>query len=323
MGIIKKCVISITAVIIALAVALSFGGNKNDVTISIEQGESLSQIADTLKENDIILSKYLFMIKTKLSGNAANLKYGEFVLSSDMSYDEIITKLTKEGAKKETITLTVPEGYSVEMIGAKCEELGICTKDEFLTALGDNYDYEFLKEIPDGDVKYSLQGFLFPSTYEIFADATAHDVIDTMLKEFKNQYPGSYEGIFKVLTKAALVEREAKLSSERKTISGVIQNRIDKNMLLEIDASVVYAITDGMYDVDVVYYRDLEVDSKYNTYKYPGLPAGPICNPGLESIVAAMKPEKHEYLYYHTDEVKKDGSHIFTKTFEEHTSTMN
>ena len=91
-------------------------------------------------------------------------------------------------------------------------------------------------------------------------------------------------------------------------------------MLLQIDASVVYALSDGLYDVDRVLYKDLEIDSPYNTYKYKGLPAGPICNPGLESIRAAMNPTQHKYLYYHTDTNKNDGSHIFSETFAQHTA---
>ena len=322
MKLIKKGAVLIALIIIVIFVASSFGSGK-DVTITVNQGQPLMSIAETLKENGVIMSKYLFVIKARLSGNTQNLKYGDFILNSDMSYDEIIQKLTTEGARKETVTITIPEGYSAEMIAVKCEEAGICTKDEFLDALSYDYDFEFINKIPKKDVKYTLQGFLFPSTYEVYADSSAHDVIKVMLSEFEKQYPADYNNIYEVITKASLIERETKLDSERKTISGVINNRIKKDMLLQIDASVVYAITDGMYDVDVVYFKDLETKSKYNTYKYAGLPVGPICNPGIESIEAALSPESHPYLYYHTDEVKKDGSHIFTKTFEEHTSTMN
>ena len=102
-------------------------------------------------------------------------------------------------------------------------------------------------------------------------------------------------------------------------IAGVIENRLNLDMPLQIDASVVYAISGGMYDVERVLYKDLEVDSGYNTYKNKGLPTGPICNPGIKSIYAAMNPQKHQYLFYHTDTTKNDGSHIFSKTYEEHT----
>ena len=122
------------------------------------------------------------------------------------------------------------------------------------------------------------------------------------------------------INRAALIEREAKLDSERTMISGVIDNRLKIGMLLQIDASVVYVISDGLYDVDRVLYKHLEVDSPYNTYKYTGLPAGPICNAGIKSIEAAMTPKEHKYLYYHTDTEKNDGSHIFSETFAQHKS---
>ena len=177
------------------------------------------------------------------------------------------------------------------------------------------------------NVKYKLQGYLFPSTHIFDEDSTAHDIIDRFLGEFEKQYDTVKghlpEGMSmnEAIIRASLVEREAKLDSERATISGVIQNRLDVDMILQIDATVVYAITDGMYDVEQVLYSDLRIESPYNTYQNKGLPAGAICNPGLKAIVAAIKPEKHNYIYYHTDEEKKDGSHIFTETFSEHTNS--
>ena len=125
------------------------------------------------------------------------------------------------------------------------------------------------------------------------------------------------------MTVASLIEREATLSSERPLVSGVIYNRLKIDMLLQIDASVIYGKTLGKYDMEVVLNKDLEDASAYNVYKNKGLPPGPICNPGRESIDAAANPASHDYLYYHTDTKKNDGSHIFTKTFDEHLETMN
>ena len=206
------------------------------------------------------------------------------------------------------------------------EQGGLSTADEFISALSDSYDYEFIKHIPDGDYDYKLQGFLFPESYEFYNTATAHDVIDKMLSEFEKRYlsvSDDYDNLFEIITKASIVEKEAKLDSERPTVAGVINNRIKKNMKLEIDACVVYAVTEGLYSIETVYYSHLKKDSPYNTYMYAGLTPGPICCPGITSIEAVINPEKHDYLYYHTDEEKKDGSHIFTKDFETHTATMN
>ena len=150
------------------------------------------------------------------------------------------------------------------------------------------------------------------------------DVTKELLKEFEKQYSSVKDSnktdmdMNDIITVASLIEREAKVASERELISGVIQNRIEKGMAFQIDASVIYAISDGLYDVERVLYRDLEVESPYNTYYVNSMPIGAICNPGLASIKAAMNPKEHNYLYYHTDEGKKDGSHIFSETFSQH-----
>ena len=150
--------------------------------------------------------------------------------------------------------------------------------------------------------------------------------MDKRLLEFKNKYLSlskNFDNVFEIITKASIIEKEAKLDSERPIVAGVINNRLKIGMPLQIDACVVYAVTNGMYNLDRVLNSHLKSTSLYNTYKHTGLTPGPICNPGLTSIEAALKPKKHKYLYYHTDETKKDGSHIFTETFENHVNTMN
>lgn len=166
---------------------------------------------------------------------------------------------------------------------------------------------------------------MFPQTYEFFKTATAHEIINTMLGEFEKQYSkiSDIKNIdYDTVVLASLVEREAKLDTERGKIAGVIKNRLNENMLLQIDATVVYAITNGLYNADKVYYKDLENPSPYNTYKYKGLPVGAICNPGIKSLKAALMPDIHKYKFYHTDENKKDGSHIFTENYDEHLASQ-
>lgn len=322
---IRAAIILVILAVITFAICSSF--EKGTVAITIKEGTSSRQIAQILKDEGVIHSKTLFLMRLVTSKYNNKLQHGTFKIDKEDSYGEIIEILATKGAKKNTITLTVPEGYSVERIKARVVDLGLCTDSEFETALNSDYDYSFLSSVPkNGDINYRLQGFLYPSTYEFYADATAETVIETMLSEFEKQVSGlgiAPDKMYETITIASLVEREAKLDSERATISGVIKNRIRNDMLLQIDATVVYAISDGMYDVERVFYKDLDVNSKYNTYKYKGLPAGPICNPGIASIRAAQNPQNHSFLYYHTDTAKNDGSHIFTETYEEHTSTMN
>ena len=297
------------------------------VNVEIPMGASEREIARILKEKGVINYEISFRIKMYNSPYRGKLNYGVYTLYKEMCLDDILRTLSKPATLAESIKLTIPEGWSAEKIAAECERKKLCSKEEFLNVLkkGD-FSYGFIADIPEKKgVRYKLEGYLFPSTHYFDTDADAYVIIDTLLGEFEKQYdkikskkPAGMT-MNEVIIRASLIEREAKLSSERKVISGVIQNRIDKGMLLQIDASVVYAISDGMYDVDRVLYKDLEVDSPYNTYKYQGLPVGAICSPGLSSIEAAMAPQKHNYLFYHTDTEKNDGSHIFSETFAQHT----
>lgn len=296
------------------------------VTIKIEEGTSSSKIAQILKDEGVICSKTYFLARLRFSKYNDKLKFGTFKLDTNDSINEIFEILSTKGEKGDTVKLTIPEGFSVEKIKERVVSLGLCTDTEFETALKKSYDYDFLNCVPHSpDIEYNLQGFLFPSTYEFYADAKAETVIKTLLSEFEKQISAfniPNDKLFEIITLASMVEREAKLPQERARIAGVFNNRIAENMPLQIDATVVYAISDGLYDVDRVLYKDLENKSKYNTYKYPGLPVGPICCPSLASIKAALYPENHKYLYYHTDTTKNDGSHIFTETYQEHVNTQ-
>lgn len=320
----KSPLFFVVCILIAVLLSGVFSSAKNDCTVTIGEGLSTVQIADALKENGVIRSKFVFLAAVNFSSYKGKLKYGDFEFSKGDGYFDVIEKLANDGAKKETVSVTVPEGYSVEKIIDKLVSVNLGTKNEFEKALNDEYDYEFIKHIKStSECKYKLQGFLFPATYEFFTDDSPHKIIDTMLKEFDKQYSSlgaSYDNIYDTIIKASLIEREAKIDSERAKIAGVIENRLKKEMKLQIDATVVYAVSDGMYDVERVLYRDLETNSPYNTYVITGLPAGPIANPGLKSIKAALSPEAHSYLYYRTDTSKNDGSHIFTENFEAHTN---
>ena len=313
-------------IVLVCAFTLRAGKVKEDRTVEIKEGSSLSVIADTLKDEGVISNKFRFIVQVIVSGNKSAMRFGKYDFKKGMDYGDIIDVMIHEGAKKETVTLTVPEGFSVENIKDRMIELGIGTEETVQAALKADYPFEFISKIPvlEGQT-YRLEGFLFPSTYEFFSDVTPEKVIETMLSEFEKQYRaagGSIENIYEVITKASMVEREAKLDSERPVIAGVFENRIKKGMRLQIDATVAYVISGGKYNVERVLYSDLKNPSPYNTYEISGLPLGPIANPGAESIKAALNPAVHDYLFYHTDETKNDGSHIFTVDFEQHKNTM-
>ena len=319
-------IISIAAVAAILIAIINPFAGKGTVTVTIEEGTTSTHIAEQLKDEGVIRSKLWFLLRLSLSDYKGKLQYGTFKFDKGDSLANIFETLATKGAKKNTVTLTVPEGFSVEKIKERVCSLGLCTENEFEEALKSDYNYSFLETVQDDkNIKYRLQGFLYPSTYEFYSDADAKTVIDTMLSEFEKQVSPlniPNDKLYEIITKASIIEREAKIDSERSTIAGVIENRLKNDMLLQIDATVVYALSDGLYNVDKVYYKNLEINSKYNTYKYKGLPPGPICNPSLKSIKAAYFPAKHNYLYYHTDTQKNDGSHIFTETYNEHTDSQ-
>ncbi len=332
----KKKIIAISFIVV-LILALAAGlfacsggsGEAVNKTIVINEGDSVFKIASTLEEEGIIGSSPWFILRLIISGDRGKLHYGTYELSSEYSYDKMIEVLSSGGISTAVTMLTIPEGYSIQQMAVLIDESEInVTAQEFYDALNDDYNYSFIKDIPKSDNRdYKLQGFLFPSTYEFYIETTAHDIINTMLGEFDRQFEQAGDNMtdmpfYDIVKIASVIEREALLESELPVIAGVINNRLDIDMPLQVDATVVYAVTEGMYNVNSVTYKDLEVDSPYNTYKYTGLPAGPICNPGAAAIKAALNPQLNEYLYYHTDESKQDGSHIFTTTFEEHKNTM-
>lgn len=227
---------------------------------------------------------------------------------------------------RKVVTVMIPEGYSIDMMAKRLEEQGVFKADDFIAAVKntDQYKNEFIKNIPvKKGTKYLLEGYLYPDTYKIYKSSKPKDLIQKMLDNFDQKYTAlakDYKGkhsMAEIMTIASMIEREAKVESERPVIAGVIENRLAKKMKLQIDPTVLYTTTNGLYNAKKVYYKDLKAKTVYNTYVIKGLPAGPICNPADTAIKAAMNPKKHNYLYYRTDGSKK-GTHVFTKTFTEH-----
>lgn len=303
-----------------------------DVTIEVPEGASSKKVAAILHDAGLIQYEYAFVLRIKESEYRGRIQPGTFTLNTGMNTMEMIETLCYVEPVKEVVdTLTIPEGYSIEQIAAKCEEQGICSREEFLNEI-ESGNHQALFSTGDRDTtgaKYELQGYLFPATYDIYEDTTAASLIDTMLEKFQSVYTSEYSAAaaelgysdYEILIMASIVEREAKIDSERPIIAGVIYNRLDIDMMLQMCPTVLYPLTDGMYDVSEVLYDDLEIESPYNTYKNIGLPVGPICNPGQASIEAVLYPDENDYLYYHTSDAG-DGSHIFSATYDEHINTQ-
>lgn len=292
-----------------------------NVSIAIPQGSNTESIGTILEENGLINSSVYFRILAKVKGIDSQFQYGNYDLNTGMTDEEIMKILTTQGEKREVVKFTIPEGYTIEQIAAKLETAGLCTEAEFMSALDNgNYGYKFLEYIPERNLR--LQGYLFPATYEVYADATAEDIVSTMLEKFdqvfKDEYYTQMESmgmtLDQIVTIASIIEREVKVPEERAKVARVIYNRLDIEMPLQMCSTIMYVL-----DVprDRVLYKDLEIDSPYNTYKYAGLPVGPISNPGEASIIAALYPDDDNYLYF----VLMDpitGEHLFSTTLDEH-----
>ncbi|HCF50254.1 MAG TPA: endolytic transglycosylase MltG [Syntrophomonas sp.] len=293
-------------------------GDLNWIDLNIPPASNAAGIAALLKSQDLIRNEDFFLAYCRQQGLDNQLKAGHYRFSRSQGLAEIASAIAEGRVVK--LSLTIPEGYTVDQIGELLVGRGICSPEEWKQVAGDDYDFSFLKAQRSSAVKHPLEGFLFPDTYTIEESTSAKEIVKIMLTRFETVWNDQFAGLaqaqnrnmMEVVTTASLIEEEAGIASERAQIAGVIKNRLDMDMLLQIDATVLYCLGTNK---PVVTYADLQVNSPYNTYLYPGLPPGPIACPGQASIQAALAPENHHYLYY---VARGDGSHEFTATFGEH-----
>jgi UPF0755 protein len=294
--------------------------------VEIPTGSTAVAISHMLKEEEIVRNDLIFRYYAQYKGVAQRFQAGTYLFTSGMTIDQVIEKLINGDVYIETVKFTIPEGFTVQKIADHLTEQGLINKNTFLTLVNEGqFDYEFVKQIPSNrDIKYRLEGYLFPNTYEIKKGSTEYEIIDRMLAEFQKQLPPEWEKIFSEqgwtlhegLTLASIIERETIVKKELPIVAGVFYNRLSNGWMMQSDATVQYASGDWK---GRLYFKDLEVDDSYNTFIVKGLPPGPVSNPGQAAIEAAAFPEKHDFYFFVT---KKDGSneHYFTKTFEEHRS---
>ena len=305
-----------------------------EVTIEIPQDSSAKEVAKILHKNGLIRFEKAFVKRLQESQYRGMLQAGTFTLRKGMNTLEMMEIMSKEDEDSKIVKqLVIPEGYTIDMIAAKCQEEDICSKSDFINAVKSitSNDFEYLEDVPSGaNVRYKLEGYMFPATYDITKNTKAIDIVNMMLSAFKLYYTDELKSIalekgynsFEVLTVASMIEREAKIDEERPKIASVIYNRLEENTQLQIDSTLLYPMTEGMYDKPKVLEEDLAYSSPYNTYVSSGLPVGPICNPGLACIKAALEPADTNYMYYHIIDEEK-GEHIFTETLEEHEETLS
>lgn len=290
----------------------------------VKKGDSLGSIGRKLEDEKIISSGLLFKLYAKMENKENLLQAGKYFLSPDMSIADIVDKMAAGDVMFDTLKITVPEGFTLKDIDERIQSL------EFENLKGKRLadfkvkdfqeEYVFLTGI---EREASLEGFLFPDTYEFKKDASAEFIISNMLANFDKKFNMSMKQeaerkgktIFNIVTMASILQQEVRTEEDMKIASGILWKRLDIGMPLQVDASVIYAL--GRNDVTS---DDLKTDSPYNTYLYKGLPKGPISNPGEQALYAALYPTDSDYLYYIS---KKTGETVFSKTFSEHQKAIN
>lgn len=300
------------------------------VRIVIPNGSSARKIAEILDDKQLIRSPFVFLLTCRMTGSSSKFKPGVYEFSKTMGVPSVIRKLV-QGESLES-WITIPEGFTVRQIADLLAAKQLVSKDSFLRiAMDQGEDFSSYPFI----MKPSLEGYLFPDTYLIARGTDPEGIIKKMLDTFERKViiklgtdieetintrfgageDNLLQGTQKILILASLVEREAKVDKDRPLIAAVLWNRLNKNMRLEVDATISYTPGESTDNMSRVRYADLNSSSPYNTYRHFGLPPGPICNPGLAAIKAVMNPAQVDYLFY---VAKKDGSHEFSRTFEEH-----
>ena len=291
--------------------------NPQTKTISIRAGATTREIGSVLTDAGLIKSRLAFDLYSRYEGTAGKLKAGDYSLNTGMSLPEIIRRIY--GGEVDNLTFTVPEGFTVKQIADTLADKGLVNRERFmeLVARGD-FKYDFLQGVPPGEKK--LEGYLFPDTYQITRGTTEEDIINLMLTRFDRVIPPDFRekaarlGLneHQAVTLASMIEREAREDEERPKVASVFLNRLNKGWKLDSDATVQYALGTNKTRL---FFKDLEIDSPYNTYKYKGLPPGPIASPGRPSLEAAVNPANTEYMFF---VVSEKGQHVFSRTLAEH-----
>ena len=288
----------------------------NDQVFFVREGATMTVVAGELESQGIIRSKRLFLLWARLMGYSRSIKTGEYRLSSAMPPLKILETLSKGIVIAHPVT--IPEGYTIKQIGELLEEKGLVKNEEFLAITGD----------PDVAKRYgisgqSLEGYLYPDTYQFGRGLPPMSVVEVMIKRFwevtgpfREKIEQSGMTIEEVITLASIVEKETGRAEERPIIASVFLNRLKKRMRLETDPTVIYGIKDFSGNLKK---KHLTQRTPYNTYVIRGLPPGPIANPGKEAIEAVLFPAKPDSLYFVS---KNDGSHYFSKTLIEHNKAV-
>lgn len=311
--------VAVAAGVVAIVAVRPVNPDGEPRLVFIPSGSSSAEIGRRLENAGVISRARDFVIAVRLRSLTRSLQEGEYRLSPAMGLLEIVDRIARGAVVLYPVT--IPEGYTAQQIVEELVRTGLGDREEFLRLIragAKGFDLEFLGALPGT----SLEGYLFPDTYQIPRHLDERAALRLFLNRFGEivlprwRESRGARALHEIVTIASMVEREARAPAERPLIAGVIYNRLARGWKLEVDATVLYAL--GRHK-PIVTFADLKVDSPYNTYLYPGLPPGPIANPGLAAIDAALNPVKTEYLYY---VAKADGSHAFSRSLREHEAAV-
>jgi UPF0755 protein len=312
-------VLGILGVIFVIYSAATGGedGSKESARVRVVRGDTLSDVAAKLEEAGVIESAFLFEVQARYEGYGTEIKTGRYTVRPGQDSGEILHELTV-GQAAPTITVTIPEGLTIEETAATVAADSSVPADEFeAAALRTDYGYAFLD---DSDVR-TTEGYLFPAKYDFEKGVTARQIVDRLLEQYLLEtqdldFAEAKERLEltedQVVTVASLIEKEAASPEEKPLIASVIYNRMRKDTPLQIDATIQYALKRPKANLSLA---DLKVDSPYNTYENKGLPPGPICSPGKDSLQAALNPANTDYLYYVLE--ANGEEHFFTRSYDD------
>ncbi|MFA5086461.1 MAG: endolytic transglycosylase MltG [Candidatus Paceibacterota bacterium] len=295
---------------------------------TVNKGEAVKEVASNLKKENLIGSPSAFVIYAGLAGKYSKIQAGEYLLSSQMSIARIVSVLSNGETAKENVTII--EGWDLRDINGYLVDKGITKNNDLYLLTGTPAKKEYNQNVEkliqrfdflgDKPENMSLEGYLFPDTYYIDKGDDAGTIVEKALSNFgnkltpdlRNEIKKQKKTIFEIVTMASIIEKEVRTLKDKKIVSGILWKRMVSGMRLQVDATILYEENKvGLK----IYTKDTQIDSPYNTYKVDGLPLGPISNPGMDSIIAAIYPTATPYYYYLS---APGGETIFSKTLEEH-----
>jgi len=288
---------------------------REEKIFSIEKGQNIFDIAKNLEKEKIIKNRFLFILYTFINNNYKKIQAGKYLISSNLNIPQIVEKFVLGDTLK--IKITIPEGFNISQIEEEFRKSFKGIDFEKFHISDFKKDFDFLSNMPDDA---SLEGFLFPDTYFFDPDSEEREIIGAFLKNFNkkvvlkinDKIKNTKKPLFDIIIMASLIEKEVRTIEDKKIVSGILWKRLKADIPLQVDATITYITGKNTTKISI---EETQIDSLYNTYKYKGLPKGPIANPGIDSIIAAIEPFETNYWYYLSD---RDGKTIFSVNYKQH-----